>query len=139
MYFDKIILIFFCAGWQTRTVRECQDGRRGKSSGTTYCIWYVAILIWAASWQKQHNGFATSMEQDQCFSLSVSLLVIDSVSKQHGSWSDCANGYSVGFVVTRLICVSQFTLKKLYGSPKCYKQKDRYVGHFKPENMHNII
>jgi hypothetical protein len=52
--------------------------------------------------------------QDSCCSLSDSLLVIEYVSEQHGSWSDCADAQAglntcwsqthyVGFVVTRLI------------------------------------
>jgi hypothetical protein len=53
-------------------------------------------------------------DQDPCCSLSVSLLEIEMVSEQHGSWSDCTDAQSgldpcwsqthfVGFVVTRLI------------------------------------
>jgi hypothetical protein len=81
--------------------------------------------IWAASRQNQHNGFATSMDPDQpayscslirthADSLSVCLLVIGSVSEQHGFWLDCADAQSCmdpcwsqthyfGFVVTGLI------------------------------------
>jgi hypothetical protein len=69
-------------------------------------IWSL-FSIWAASRQNQHSAFATS-------SLSVSLLVIELVSEQHGSWSDCADAQAgldpcwsqthyVGFVMARLI------------------------------------
>jgi hypothetical protein len=57
-------------------------------------------------------------DQDPCCSLSVSLLVIDLVSEQHGSLSDFADAQAgldpcwlqthfIGFVVTQLICVKQ--------------------------------
>jgi hypothetical protein len=73
------------------------------------------MQIWAASRQNQHNGFATSMDPDQ---LLVSLLVIEYVSEQHGSWSDCTDAQAgldtcwsqmhyVGFVMTQLIYISQ--------------------------------
>jgi hypothetical protein len=85
-------------------------------------LFYITKIIWAVSWQNQHNAFATCMDPDQsaqsdqdpCCSLSVSLLVIEFVSKQHVSWSDCADAQAgldtcwlqthyVGFVVTWLI------------------------------------
>jgi hypothetical protein len=54
-------------------------------------------------------------DQDPCCSLSVSLLVIEFVSEQHESWSDCVDAQAgldpcwsqthyVGFVVARLKC-----------------------------------
>jgi hypothetical protein len=62
-------------------------------------------------------------------SLSVSLLVIELVSEQHGSWSDCADAQAgldpcwsqthyVGFVMTRLISM---ILKKLEPTTNPYK------------------
>jgi hypothetical protein len=60
----------------------------------TLLSWSKPVLKykWAAPWQNQHNGFATSMDPDQpaqsdqdpCCSLSVSLLVIGFVSDSMG-------------------------------------------------------
>jgi hypothetical protein len=52
-------------------------------------IFNIKVHNWAASQQNQHSAFATSM--DPCCSLSVFLFVIEFVSEQHGSWSDCAD------------------------------------------------
>jgi hypothetical protein len=35
-------------------------------------------------------------DQDPCYTLSVSLLVVGFVSEQHGSWSDCADAFCHG-------------------------------------------
>jgi hypothetical protein len=93
--------------------------------------------IWAASWQNQHNGFATSMDPDQLSIRAVSvwsgsmLFAISLstcnrlISKQHVSWSDCAAAQAgldpcwsqthfVGFVVTRLIYCCFCFLFSLY-------------------------
>jgi hypothetical protein len=83
---------------------------------------------WAASWQNQHNGFATSMDPDHStWSWSmlfnpVCLLVIGFVSEQHGSWSDCADApagldpcwwqmHYVCFFKTRHICYFFYLLQ----------------------------
>jgi hypothetical protein len=91
------------------------------------------IIIWAASWQNQHNGFATSMDPDQP-AHPPSLIRIHAVrlptllqvetlraNTLHGSWSDCVDAQAgldpcwsqthyVGFVVTRLIILSLLCL-----------------------------
>jgi hypothetical protein len=66
-----------------------------------FYTWLAFIYVWAASWQNQHNGFATSMDLDQPAHPS-SLISIHAVrlqtitsretdSEQHGSWSGCAD------------------------------------------------
>jgi hypothetical protein len=91
--------------------------------------------IWAASWQNQHNGFAdqhgsrpacasAQSDQDPWCSLSVSLLVIELVSEQHRSWSDCAdrliililNRFITGILIlNRLIILILGRLLRIYG------------------------
>jgi hypothetical protein len=58
--------------------------------------WRTSVIyIWAASRQNQHKCVCDQHGsrpacKDPCCSLSVSLLVIELVSEQHGSWSDSA-------------------------------------------------
>jgi hypothetical protein len=81
------------------------------------------IEIWAASWQNQHNGFATSMDPDQpaqsdqdpCRLLTNHITRQETDTEQHGSWSDCADAqagldpcWSVGFVMTQIICFNDY-------------------------------
>jgi hypothetical protein len=95
------------------------------------CWYQCKFFIWAASWQKQHSAFATSMDPDQpvhprslirihAVCLPTLLTSRETDSKQHGSWSDCADAQAgldpcwsqmhyVAFVMTRLNFVSQRT------------------------------
>jgi hypothetical protein len=102
-------------------------------------------------------GASTQSEQYPCCSLSVSLIVKEFVSEQHGSWSDCVDGQAsldpcwsqmqyVGFVMARLIYVLKYFISVMSGIcedkslkefwVKCTDQNTLYIH---PDRLLNML